>query len=149
MLIFHIISRLKFIYMKIILIIKISEEKLKTSFFFNSLIQRVSILSFHTLGITDSYVTAKHPIKTYCNEKKRRKKSTGTETRVRFRGQKGATHRSSPYVLYSASHKRARGCSITRGVAIGAVGDAILNLIAGKMVVVPRQRWRNIVAWFK
>lgn len=34
----------------------------------------MSILSFHTsLGITDSYVTAKHPIKTYCNEKKAEK----------------------------------------------------------------------------
>jgi len=73
-------------------------------------------------------------------KKKAEKEHADTETRVRFRERKGATHRSFPYVLYNTSHKRARGFSITRGVAIGAAGDAILNLIAGKMVVVPRQR---------
>lgn len=96
-----------------------------------------------SLKITDSHSTAKHPVKPYCNEKTAEKRAwiyrLACGNCVPDEGERAQPIRSSPSPFFAARRINEQGgFSITRGVAIvGAAGDAILNSIAGKMVVVP------------
>jgi len=73
--------------------------------------------------------------------KKKQAEKEHADTRVvtvRSLGRKGATHRCSPCVPFTTLRINEQGGILyySRGVAVDAAGDAILNSIAGKMVVV-------------